>query len=663
MEATLDRMTTVDRSIAPRAMAEFVALVEATEPVTAEQAQEWAKSTAKRSSGRNRDGRPEIIVGYDEARVVDEAIAALATQRTVYQRAGMLVQVVRDAEPPRGTKRQQEAPRIVAVRQARLRELLASGAVWQKPGDEEDEVKLCHPVDWAVRAVEARGEWRGIRRLEGVVEVPVLRTDGSILQAPGYDEATGLLFQPRQEFAEIPQRPTLADAERAKEALLEVVCDVCFAGDEYKSAWMASLLTPLARFAYHGPTPLFLIDANVPGCGKGLLVTITTTINSSKDVARMTVPDKDDEFRKRITSIAMSGEQIVLLDNVPETLGSPSLDAALTATSWSDRILGISEMANIPLFTVWYATGNNVIFRGDTSRRVLPIRLKSLEENPEERSGFTHPDLCEWVVRERGRLTAEALTILSAYCAAGRPSMNLKPWGSFEAWSDLVRQAVVWCRMPDPAQARREMISKTGDETSLLRRLLLGWHEADPEGLGMTIASALKLLAENPTQYEILRAAIAELTPPGKETSARSIGMKIHHSRQRVVGGRYFDKIDDKLGAVWSSKVVDDRGTRGTRGTSCALRGENSETGNCEEVHLGKKAPTMVDSPSSPSSPPEPCTHPAGEIEETETADGYVNRRCRKCGWDRFPCRKKAEQQADQGEQKCHTNGFSDTLP
>ena len=104
----------------------------------------------------------------------------------------------------------------------------------------------------------------------------------------------------------------------------------------------------------------------------------------------------------------------------------------------------------VPLFATWYATGNNIVLAADTARRTLHIRLESPEENPEERSGFRHADLLTWVPRQRPRLAIAAVTILAAYCAAGRPNMKLKPWGSFEAWSALIRQAVVWAGSPEP---------------------------------------------------------------------------------------------------------------------------------------------------------------------------------------------------------------------
>ena len=272
-----------------------------------------------------------------------------------------------------------------------------------------------------------------------------------------------------------------------------------FASEAHRAAWVAATLTPQARFAFHGPAPLFLIDANVRGCGKSLLTDCTSEITAGREMARMALPRDDEEFRKRITALAIAAEPLILIDNISGTLGSASLDAALTATSWSDRILGQTAMASgIPLFATWYATGNNVILAADTARRTLHIRLESPEENPEERSGFRHPALLAWIRQERGRLAVAPVTILAAYCAAGRPDMGLRPWGSFEAWSALVRQAVVWVGMPDPAETRVELSRQSDREAAALRQLLAGWEEIDPDGRGMTVAAALNEMGEYP---------------------------------------------------------------------------------------------------------------------------------------------------------------------
>ena len=49
------------------------------------------------------------------------------------------------------------------------------------------------------------------------------------------------------------------------------------------------------RYSYYGPTPLFLIDANVRGSGKGLLADCAITIATGREPARTTAPKSDEE--------------------------------------------------------------------------------------------------------------------------------------------------------------------------------------------------------------------------------------------------------------------------------------------------------------------------------------------------------------------------------
>ena len=53
---------------------------------------------------------------------------------------------------------------------------------------------------------------------------------------------------------------------------------------------------------------------------------------------------------------------------------------------------------------------------------------------------------------------------------------GLKPWGSFEGWSSLVRSAVVWAGLADLGDTRAEL-DEVDTEGNLLSDLLLGWEE------------------------------------------------------------------------------------------------------------------------------------------------------------------------------------------
>src|SRR5262249_44347557 len=157
---------------------------------------------------------------------------------------------------------------------------------------------------------------------------------------------------------------------------------------------------------------------------------------------------------KKITAIALAGDRLLHLDNLEGNFGNDTLDRALTATRWKDRILGKTQEVDVPLIPVWYGTGNSGAVAADTPPRINHIPLHVLDEKPEERTGFKHPELIAWIQQNRGRLLASALTILRAYCNAGMPPQNLTPFGSFEGWSRLVREAIVWVGQPDPCQTR-----------------------------------------------------------------------------------------------------------------------------------------------------------------------------------------------------------------
>jgi hypothetical protein len=530
--------------------------------------------------------KPQIVVDIDQERVVDEAITALSCSENIFQRNGRLVQVVTDTRPPKCISRSTPAPRIIEVQLPRLSELLTTAADFvmtstNKEGEEE--TKLIRVPKWVVEILAARGQWPVIRPIEAVVQVPVVRHDGSILDTPGFDEQTGLYFAPQIKFPPIPDNPTREDAIAARDQILAIVKDFPFKhekddSDQHRAAWFAAAIGPIVRHAVFGPYPLFAFDANSPGSGKTLLADIIGVIHTGARMPRTTSPGSESEMQKTITSIALAGEGMVLFDNVTGPFGGASIDAALTATSWSSRILGKSEMSgSLTLSTIWFLTANNVALAGDTARRVVHVRLQSRIENPEERGGFEHPDLLNWVQAERARLAVACCTIFKAYFAAGLPK-TFERWGSFEAWSDIVRGAVVWVGLADPIATRKELRRNSDRTTATLRQLLKAWRSASGDE-GMTAADAIKKI-NDPTSfadsYFDLRAALTEMLPTGKVIDSQAIGMKLHSLKDRICDGMFFMSEDDSTRnvKVWKVEQVEQTGDKfdqpcaGTSGTS-----------------------------------------------------------------------------------------------
>jgi hypothetical protein len=130
------------------------------------------------------------VVNTDEYRVNDEAIAALARQTNVFQRLGQLVYVTTDKSKLAGVVRPEGEPRIAppalgeATRASGTQRRLAARS--HGPGKGWPTNRRTRPPG-ACRRSSARGEWEAIEPLEGIVEAPMLRPDGSVLTKPGYD--------------------------------------------------------------------------------------------------------------------------------------------------------------------------------------------------------------------------------------------------------------------------------------------------------------------------------------------------------------------------------------------------------------------------------------------------------------------------------------------
>jgi hypothetical protein len=436
---------------------------------------------------------------------------------------------------------------------------------WVSMGGRQ-KLRSANPPQQCYRAILHRGNWPELRPLEGVTECPVLRPDGSILQEPGYDEMTGLLYLPNAQFLEIPLRPTAQQVETALRELKAVVADFPFADEAHRAAWLASLLTPLARHAFPGPSPCTIIDANTRGSGKGLLASTTSLIATGRDIARMPYSSDPEEQRKAILGMAIEAIPTILIDNVAGPFGSAVLDAAFTATEWRDRLLGKSQVITAPLATTWFVTGNNVSIVGDTVRRCLICRLESPYEHPEDRTDFQHPDLLKWLRRNRCRLTAAALTLLRAFAVAGRPDQHLTPWGSFEGWSDLIRNGIVWLGLPDPAETRIELRSAAGGEDFLIRGFVAGLAEVFQKlpGHRGTARAILQELADSPSsKYRRLRDSLSELIPH-LDTNALSktieLGVLLKRYRGRVVEGKAVEHAlgpKTNRGQLWCVRSLD----------------------------------------------------------------------------------------------------------
>lgn len=513
-----------------------------------------AGRNGKAEGGHNGNGRangrpgaapasPErrvIVMTHKLHEVVEEAVQALAEEHDVYQRGSDLTQIIFNVKPPRGMEKTEGTPQIATMPVPRLLEVMSRAADWQRQTKSRNGdacVMPSAPTEQFAKMVANRGFWPGIRPLEGIIEAPTLRPDGSIIQEPGYDAATGLFFRPNATFPQVPEHPTKDEARESANRLADLVADFPFASEPHRLAWLAACLTVVVRFAVEGPCPLFLFDANTSGSGKTKLCDIISIIASGRDMPRSGYSSREEEMAKQILSVALGGFRFVLFDNLQtgDSLGGAALDRALTAMSVNDRLLGSSKMSGeIPLYVVFFATGNNLGIKGDGLRRIVPCRLDSPEERPEERSDFKIKDILAHVREHRAALVVDALTVVRAYVVAGRPACDLPPM-DYAAWCGLVRNAVFWATGTDPCETRKERIAE--DEQADMRAAVITSWENLCRGEGrdaMTVSEAIKALNDSPESYGPLREIFFGWSKDGITFSPRVIGNRFAKIRGQV---------------------------------------------------------------------------------------------------------------------------------
>ena len=395
------------------------------------------------------------------------------------------------------------------------------------------------------RAVLVKHGERGFKTLVAVVTAPTLRADGSVLDVPGHDAESGLLyFSDDPNPPRVPLTPTPGDALAALRFLWRPFAQFPLVDDVARGVVLHGLPTAAIRAAL--PTaPGIALDAPAAGTGKTLLARCIGILATGTEPAVLPPADDDPETRKRLFAALREGARVLLWDNVREPLGCAALDAFLTAGTFSDRILGVSETATLPNRAQFIATGNNLRLTGDTCRRIFLARLDAQSEKPYARDFSFDP--AQRIERERMRYVVAALTIIRAFIVAGRPKLGSGRTASFELWDDLVRQPICWLKtlvaqadgddlptLDDPLQAAQTAFDQD-PETTKHTALLHAWHAEFPS-IAATVAGAVARGVDG----NDLHAALDEIGGQGAKTNPRIVGRWIErHVGKRIKGLRF----------------------------------------------------------------------------------------------------------------------------
>jgi hypothetical protein len=287
--------------------------------------------------------------------------------------------------------------------------------------------------------------------LNQITSTPIFAPDGGLIETDGYDEETGIYLSLPSDLRipKVSKKPTQLEIDNALNTLLDLFGDFPFDGencrpggrtlesDEVSASManmLATLLTPFCRPMIRGPLPLAFISKPKVATGASLLAEGLYLLAAGISEPSAALPSSEDERRKMIFAGLRQQKPYIWFDNVSGEIASDALAAILTATTFTDRILGRSETATVDVNAMCKMTSNNARLNEDLKRRSILIRLDAQMENPKERTGFKH-NLANEILTRRGELLCAALTLIQAWVARGMPEpTNVPHMASYDEW-------------------------------------------------------------------------------------------------------------------------------------------------------------------------------------------------------------------------------------
>lgn len=397
----------------------------------------------------------------------------------------------------------------------------------------------------------SRDDKRGLRPLNGIIETPTLRRDGSLLQTAGYDRASGLLLELNGvRFKTIKDEPTRDEAVKALEFLKLPFKDFPFVPDgsafsEFdgpdapsasRSVMLSAMLTAVVRRSLPS-APAHGVTAPAAGTGKTLAIQCVAMAATGRKATATNQGPNEEEDEKRYGSLFLDGDSIILIDNCNRPVGGAAVCALLTTEFWKGRTLGKTESFLVPTNSTLFYNGNGLKFSDDMTRRALLCRMDAKMERPERR--HFDVNLEQWVPANRVKLVRAALIVLRAFVVAGRPGLDgFERLGSFEAWSDLVRGALIWLGEPDPVMTQNFIVRK--DPVKAMLGALLSAARLTFDGRWFTAGELYNASAESDdTLASAIEAALAK-------PSRNALGAYMTNNEQRIIDGTWFEVREDK---------------------------------------------------------------------------------------------------------------------
>lgn len=480
---------------------------------------------------------PTVIVNHRQLRdVTNDTLSALYKANSppkIFTRSGSLVRIVQNKNEP---------PYIDTLTRVSLRSVLTRVAdFYTARGD--DYVDMPPPLEVCDDILSLSS--LGFPPLEGIIQTPIVRSDGTILDTPGYDEETRLCYLPNADFPKVPEIPTEDDIKRAKAILNDPIEEFVFDTNGDKTTFLGAEMTPILAQILGKNRPMFGLDAPRQGTGKTHLVEQIGVIATGETPHLWPETVDDEEMRKRITTVLQTADPVFAIDNIEHIVNFPSLNSLVTTQYWQDRGLATQKSVRYKNSTTVFLTANNLKVGRDTERRYIPIRLNARQERPWERTGFKYDDIVEHTKDMRPQIVWAILTLARNWFVQGCPNPSVTPIGSFERWT-IVIGGILELAGYEGFLSRLSVENRQVDEETVeWEGFLEAWHKV----YGSKEVTARQLIADLNVPDESISQEIIDLkgcipvylediafNPNRKGDATKRLGNALSKRRDMIVG-------------------------------------------------------------------------------------------------------------------------------
>ena len=552
--------------------------------IEAEKAQPGWVRPSRRPFGGSGGGvtrrRIKIIAGELHHLASEGEAAIIAAGLPVFQRAMLVRPAIMEMDAADGGKTQVTG--LHRLDAPGMLDLFCQTGEWMKYSRMlKKDVKADPPEVVANILLKREGEW-SFPYLRGIIAHPTIRHDGTLLNAAGYDKASGyyLALPPGLNMPSISEKPSKGECVRAMEELEGLLTEFPFIDDggASRSVALSLLITAVVRAAMD-VAPIHGATAPIRGSGKSFLYDIAGAIVHGGRCPVIYAGNSGEELEKKLNGLLLQGATLFSIDNLNIPLEGDLICQIATQSVLGLRRLGRSDMHQTPNSALAGVTGNNLVVMEDVTRRVVLASMDAKVERPEYRRFTANP--FRTVLKDRGRYIAAILTIVRGYLAAGEKNAP-NALASFDDYTRFVRGPLVWLGMADPA-ATMDKLHEADPVLVSLRSVMAAWEAAI--GLDKPVTAAGAIEAAQSQEFEdtpekendeervarqgrdkalrdakhALGLALSGISRNGTKVTPRELGFWLGRHANGIAGGKCFKgKVDSHSKVtLWTLEDVD----------------------------------------------------------------------------------------------------------